>query len=453
MLLYLVTWIAAGLVTASAATPQRAPTFADDVAPILYAHCVTCHRPGQAAASTLLSYEDARARAGKIVEVTAARTMPPWSATQPEGFVSLRDDRRLSNSQLTTLRRWAEAGAPPGDLRRLPVPPAFPNVWRTGIPDLVLTLPRPVTVPAAGRPFIRNVTLPIDLPIDRWITAIDFQPSTRDVTQLAAFFIRPADATAGADAVPGLALAIDQAKTAPSSTDIREPLDPSWGGLTRWVPGLMVRQFPENTALRLPSHSNLVVQLHLRPADQAQSEDGRVAVYFSSVPPVSELTGIQLPPAFGYGMGIEIPPGANRYLVRDTFELPVEVDAYAVRAHGRDVARGMTLTARPPGRQTARPLADRALGSPVGRHVFLQVGRAAAARNDPFGGDSVRQLRFQSPPALTSAARGLGRRGRTGNGGADPPRRPTNASRDGDVARGAVATLPQPDRQEPALTM
>ena len=207
-------------------------------------------------------------------------------------------------------------------------------------------------MPASGRPFIRNVTLPIDLPIDRWITAIDFQPSTRDVTQLAAFFIRPADATAGAaDAVPGLALAIDQVKTAPASTDIREPLDPSWGGLTRWVPGLTVRQFPENTALRLPSHSNLVVQLHLHPADQAQSEDGRVAIYFSSVPPVSELTGIQLPPAFGYGMGIEIPPGTDRYLVRDTFELPVEVDAYAVRAHGRNVARGMTLTARPPGRQ------------------------------------------------------------------------------------------------------
>ena len=178
VLVYLVSLIVTGLLAGPVAAPQRAPTFATDIAPILYAHCVSCHRPGRATSFSLLSYEDARPRAAQIVAVTAARTMPPWHAVQPDGFVPLRDARRLSDRQIATLRAWADAGAPAGDFRRLAVPPLLPHGWQLGVPDLVLTLPRPVPVPASGRPFTRTLRLSIDLPIDRWITAIDFQPTT-----------------------------------------------------------------------------------------------------------------------------------------------------------------------------------------------------------------------------------------------------------------------------------
>ena len=277
--------------------------------------------------------------------------MPPWHAVQPDGFVPLRDARRLSDRQIATLRAWADAGAPAGDFRRLAVPPLLPHGWQLGVPDLVLTLPRPVPIPASGRPFTRTLRLSIDLPIDRWIAAIDFQPTTS--VQRADFFMQPSEpATTGDDAVPGLARAIDHAKTGLGLAAFRESPDTSWGGLTRWSAGLPPRLFPEGTALRLPTHSDLVVRLHLTPAGQAQSEDGRVAVYFAKLPFPRELTGLQLPPAFGRAIGLDIPPGADRHLVRDTFELPVEVDAYAVRPHARDLARSMRLIARLPGNKT-----------------------------------------------------------------------------------------------------
>ena len=90
--------IAAGFLLATAAPASAAPTtFATDVAPLLYEHCATCHRPGGASSTTLLTYQDARSHARQIVEMTASHVMPPW---QPEGARDLFDgDRRLQPEQ------------------------------------------------------------------------------------------------------------------------------------------------------------------------------------------------------------------------------------------------------------------------------------------------------------------------------------------------------------------
>ena len=108
--------------------PAAAPTFADDVAPIVYANCAVCHRPGQAAPFSLLSYDDVRKHGETIVDVTARRYMPPWHASRAEGFPEFRDERRLSDADL----RDAEAtgstpGMPAGDLKKAPLPPMLPE--------------------------------------------------------------------------------------------------------------------------------------------------------------------------------------------------------------------------------------------------------------------------------------------------------------------------------------
>src|SRR5207245_7530820 len=92
------------------------PTFATDVAPIVYSHCSSCHRPGQAAPFPLLSYDDVRRRATLIVAGTGRRYMPPWHATPAAGFPEFRDNRRLSDSEIATLKAWVGAGMPAGDL-------------------------------------------------------------------------------------------------------------------------------------------------------------------------------------------------------------------------------------------------------------------------------------------------------------------------------------------------
>src|SRR4029077_13004609 len=130
---------------ASAATyviaANSTPTFAADVAPIVYSHCSSCHRPGQAAPFSLLSYEDVKRRATLIVAATGRRYMPPWHATPAAGFPEFRDNRRLSDGELARTNAWVSAATPAGDLSTAPKPPVFPEGWALGAPDIEVSYP------------------------------------------------------------------------------------------------------------------------------------------------------------------------------------------------------------------------------------------------------------------------------------------------------------------------
>src|SRR5580658_5577031 len=119
---------------AAAAAP---PTFNRDIAPILYKNCATCHRPGEVAPFSLLTYQDAAKRAKQIATVTESRFMPPWKA-EP-GYGSFQNERRLTAEQIAMLRDWAANGAPEGDAvgdpGGKPTPPQFVDGWRAGQPD------------------------------------------------------------------------------------------------------------------------------------------------------------------------------------------------------------------------------------------------------------------------------------------------------------------------------
>jgi len=154
--------------------PAAAITFNRDVAPILFGNCVTCHRPGEVAPFSLLTYDDARRRARLIATAVSSHVMPPW---QPDsGEDEFEGDRRLSRSEIATLVRWADEGAVEGEPAQRPVPPVFTPGWQLGSPDLVLTMPEPFAVPADGPDVFRNFVLPIPLSDRRYIRALEFRP-------------------------------------------------------------------------------------------------------------------------------------------------------------------------------------------------------------------------------------------------------------------------------------
>src|SRR5438132_3854211 len=98
-------------------------TFTRDVAPIFYNRCVECHRPGEIAPMSLLTYNEARPWARSIKEKVVGRTMPPWLADPSFGHFA--NDRRLSQKEIDTISAWVDAGAPRGDDKDLPAPPKF----------------------------------------------------------------------------------------------------------------------------------------------------------------------------------------------------------------------------------------------------------------------------------------------------------------------------------------
>ena len=83
------------------AAQATAPTFAKDVAPILYASCVSCHRPGEMGPMPLITYQQVRPWARSIRERVASRDMPPWHADPAIGH--FRNDRSLRR---TSIRWW-----------------------------------------------------------------------------------------------------------------------------------------------------------------------------------------------------------------------------------------------------------------------------------------------------------------------------------------------------------
>lgn len=104
-------------------TAGAAPvTFNQQIAPILYRNCSACHRPGESAPFSLLSYEDAKRRAGLIAAVTKRRYMPPWLPEPSHGEFA--EERRLTDSEINLIQDWVKQGAPLG-AGRTPAPPKF----------------------------------------------------------------------------------------------------------------------------------------------------------------------------------------------------------------------------------------------------------------------------------------------------------------------------------------
>jgi len=158
---------------AAFATGASTPTFNKDIAPILHQNCATCHRPGEVAPFSLLTYQDAAKRAALIAGVTQSRVMPPW---KPEpGYGSFQAERRLTDDQLALLRDWAKAGAPEGDPRDKPTPPVFPQGWEGGQPDKVLTIAQKYAVAADGPDQYRCFVLPLNNDNELYLSTFEFR--------------------------------------------------------------------------------------------------------------------------------------------------------------------------------------------------------------------------------------------------------------------------------------
>ncbi len=175
-----------GVMISPAAIAQQSadPTFAENVAPIIYENCVECHRPGSIAPMTLIDYETVRAWAPVIKDRVVRRKMPPYFIDKTVGVRSFEDDRSLTDSEIATIAAWVDAGSPQGDMSNMPVVPDFADsvAWtREGEmgrpPDLIIPIPEPFTVPADGPNWWMTFYSDTGLTEDRWIKAFETKPS------------------------------------------------------------------------------------------------------------------------------------------------------------------------------------------------------------------------------------------------------------------------------------
>jgi len=154
-------------------------TFHRDVVPILQNNCQICHRPGQIAPMSLLTYKDARPWARSIKNSVTSQTMPPWFADPNYGHFL--NERRLKPSDIDTITKWADAGAPEGEPKDAPPPVQWPEGGWQIKPDYIVEGPN-YDVPAKGIVEWTWFVVPGGFAKDTWVTSIEVLPSQLAVT-------------------------------------------------------------------------------------------------------------------------------------------------------------------------------------------------------------------------------------------------------------------------------
>lgn len=331
------TFFAASVLGLSLPLPGFAPetlvTFNKQIAPIIYNNCSSCHRPGEAAPFSLLSYQDVAKRGKLIATVTASRYMPPWKAEKTD--YNFKDERRLTGDQIRLINAWVTSGMSEGNAADAPAQPKFASGWQFGEPDMILTIPDAYHVPADGPDIYRNIAVAVGNTEDKWLTAIDMKPTARPVVHHVLYF---ADPTAKAH--------LKQDGTEPGFEGIIP--GHSVQGLGGWALGAQPHLQPAGLALKLPKNSDFIVQYHFHPNGKPYAEQAQIGLYFAKSAPGHTIIPIQLPPTYSLFSGLDIPAGAKDYIIRDSVTLPVPVDAVSAGAHAHYIAKEMKLTATLP---------------------------------------------------------------------------------------------------------
>ena len=293
---------AAGL----AANIPEAVTFHRDVLPLLQRRCQECHRPGEVAPMSLLTYKETRPWAASIREAVLLKKMPPWFADPTHGSFS--NDRRLSERELAILSKWAESGAPEGDAADAPPPKEFASGWEIGEPDLVLDVGYDYPVPASGDVPYTYFVVPTGLTEDKWVERVEVRPGTRSVVHHIVVTTRTPNSKRYKDVKPGEPFVpkkkAKKKRKKDTGAGVLEVLDANREILATFVPGGVAYKTRPGEARLLPAGSDLIFQMHYTTNGKPASDRSVIGIKFADEPPQRRVVN-----SFISNTLLVIPPG------------------------------------------------------------------------------------------------------------------------------------------------
>jgi mono/diheme cytochrome c family protein len=290
--------VAAFCIVALASGPDDAKkaevTFTRDVAPIFFNNCVQCHRPGEIAPMSLLTYKDARPWARSIKEKVANRTMPPWHADPHYG--EFLNDRKLSKKDIDTIVAWVDQGAKEGNAKELPSAPQFLEGWNIGKPDAIFYLPQEYTVPASGVVEYKYFSVPTNFTEDKWIQAAEIRPGVRGVVHHIIVFAQ-------------------------------NGIEPQ-RLIVGYAPGEQPAVISKGLARKIPAGSKLVFQVHYTPSGTETKDRSYVGFIFAKEPPKAEVVTRPV-----LNAKFVIPAGDQNYQVESTYSFTQDAHIYSLMPH------------------------------------------------------------------------------------------------------------------------
>jgi len=327
--------------------PASPPTFSKDVLPILQKNCQSCHRPGQIAPMSLLTYDEARPWARSIRTKVESRQMPPWFADPAHGRFA--NDRSLAAKDIETITKWANAGAPQGDPADAPPPVVWPSDGWQIKPDIVVKGPE-FRVPAhTPNDVVEWVTyvFPSGFTRDTWITSLEIKPSVLSVTHHICFtFQRPRPNTKYYEAnwsesprdAEGAALKESIAKlTAPPAPNGAG----TGGGFNCYVPGRAADDYrPFHAGKLVPAGSDISIQVHYTPVGREIVDRPLIGFTVADAPPDKRWMSYGI---VGGGPDFAIPPNNGNYK-SPAFDVEFTADVELVEMMPHMHLRGKDMT-------------------------------------------------------------------------------------------------------------
>jgi hypothetical protein len=336
---------------------NAAVTFNKDVAPILFKNCAECHRPGEAAPMSLLSYKDARPWARSIREKVFSREMPPWHADSHVGQFS--NDPRLTQAEIEAITNWVDGGAKEGEPRDLPPAPKFVEGWGIGQPDVVLKMPEEFTLEAGGPDEYRHFVIDPGFTEDKYVQMAEARPGNRRIVHHV--FANVLAPTQGAQPRKEL--------TNEDIEKIRAGLDPILykdgflrrlrpdvpvyddgcqlpnGGagnrldgsgqlvfgflLTVFTPGVKPAIWEPGTVKKIPAGSKILLEVHYsKSTGQVEKDRSMIGLIFAKQPPRKELITRLI--TNNYFM---IPAGAENHRVTACWTAPQDIHLISATPH------------------------------------------------------------------------------------------------------------------------
>ena len=314
------------------ARPAEKVTYNRDIAPIVYQYCSSCHRPGEAGPFPLLTYQDVKRQAHQIAAVTQTRFMPPWLPEPQE--LKFADERRLSEEQIATIRKWVDQGMLEGKPSDLPPKPKFVEGWQLGQPDLILKAEKPYILQASGTDQYWNFILPVPIHETRWARAVEIRPGDRRLVHHANILVDRYESARIMEKDKGSGFGGMEVRIA------SEVFDPDSHFLF-WKPGTVVTNEPDGMALRLDKGTDLVLNTHLQPSGRAEPIQPSVGVYFTDKPATVHPMLLQMQ----NDAALDIPPGDSNFVVTDEFTLPIDVDLLGIYPHAHYLGKDLLATA------------------------------------------------------------------------------------------------------------
>jgi hypothetical protein len=258
----------------------QAPTFAKDIAPIIYQKCTPCHKAGGIGPMPFTNYKEVREFGLMIKKVTGNGYMPPWLADT--AYRHYANEITLAPAEVKKIGQWVDGGYALG---KASAETSWHNYADTIAekPSLILGMQQAYRVEGNNRDNYREFVLPVDLPQDKYVSAIRFKPGSRAVHHAWIFFDeqhigRRFDS-----------LDADYGYNAFARMD-----DGSMKKIPGYLPGLIKRQYPDSMGVLLKKGADIVIQIHYAPVPVSTHDSSSIEMFFADKPVKQEVQFMEM---------------------------------------------------------------------------------------------------------------------------------------------------------------